>query len=717
MSAEQLPALDDQEGQLRDRHMLLLYGSETGNSQDAAENIEQLAARLRFRTQIFEMNDVDLSTLTRYPLIIFIVSTTGQGDLPRNALALWKSLLRKRLPPNCLAGVSFTTFGLGDSSYTSYNFAVRKLDKRLRQLGAVEFFPRGEGDERHEDGIDGTFLPWSISLRSHLQSEYPLPEGISPIPDDVQLPPKFTLVPAPAMACPEVVMTDACSGEPVAEQQSLDGVAARFSHVDDPTIDIRRREHELQRRFFGSLIRDTEATANGVAPKGVDYLDRFNVLKDDPAKYSLTENASTGNDRVPEDLLPIPLSWTAYVDENHRVTPHKHWQDVRLLSLVVLPRSNSAGTRRFPLEYRPGDTLTIYPKNFPSDVQALIDLMGWGEVADTAFEHQCKAEWKAKGEPCYRLPTNCFPKPRSTLRQLLTNNYDITAIPKRSFFGQIAFYSKDPMHQQRLREFNNPSYSDEFYDYTSRPRRSILEILQDFPSVQVPYQHVPAVFPVIRGREYSIAGPGDVTSDDEDADTMVVQILVALVKYKTVLRKTRQGLCSRYLEALPRNTPLVFTVNRHGAPINRENNDGYKPLLAIGPGTGVAPLRAAIHERLAMGAKAKILLFYGGRNRKADFFFEDEWKDFGNKVKVITAFSRDQEQKIYVQDRIRENGALVCEFLQRGAEIALCGSAGQMPIAVKQALYEVMVKGGLSPNIAAAKERLHRQHVFWEEVW
>lgn len=100
--------------------------------------------------------------------VVFVLSTTGQGEFPRNARKFWKGLLRKKLPPTCLSSLTFTTVGLGDSSYAQYrlewlayqvidrvsryNIAARKLHKRLEQLGAVEFYPRGEADEQHSNG-------------------------------------------------------------------------------------------------------------------------------------------------------------------------------------------------------------------------------------------------------------------------------------------------------------------------------------------------------------------------------------------------------------------------------------------------------------------------------------------------------------------------------------------------------------------------------------
>ncbi|KAI1461273.1 riboflavin synthase domain-like protein [Annulohypoxylon moriforme] len=714
-----------------DRRMLILYGSETGNGQDLAGDLESLAERLHFQTIVCEMNDVELNVLLQYPLIIFVISTTGQGEIPRNATKFWKSLLRKRLPPNCLQQVNFTTFGLGDSSYTKYNWAVRKLHKRLEQLGATEFFARGEADERHDDGIDGTFLSWSLSLQSYLLKEYPLPEGLSPIPPEVQLPPKFTLelvsnmdtsdepMPdrdareskSPGSADAAHATTTLPSGKPLisSQERSFDRTAALFSHPDTPNPKALEHALRVERMSINSntyAARLSENTAK-VIQGGIDTLDKPNVLRDHPSKYSL-EDSSTKEALPPGDLLPIPRAWPAILRENRRVTPDSHWQDVRHLIFDVPSQPDPSRKGDLGLfSYVPGDAVVIYPKNFPADVQALIDLMGWQKVADLPFEHRAN-----RLNMLYSRPRNCHPLIHSTLRQLLLHNYDITAIPKRIFFQEIAFYTEDPTHSERLREFSNPSLSDEFYDYTSRPRRSILEVLQDFPTVKIPYQHVPSLFPVIRGREYSVASGGSLLKCEGNNHVTRVELLVALVKYKTVLRKTRQGLCSRYLESLRPGTTINMTHREYDM---LQTDLIRRPLLAISPGTGVAPIRAHIWDRQEYADAGDILLVYGGRNRDADFYFKEEWDIFG--VKVLTAFSRDQLEKVYVQDRIRENARMICDIIQKRCVICICGSSGKMPEAVRLALYDAMVIGKLAPDRETAKKLLHMNNPIWEEVW
>ncbi|ORY65070.1 uncharacterized protein BCR38DRAFT_431779 [Pseudomassariella vexata] len=730
MAAEQ--TANGQSAPPADRRILILYGSETGNSQDAAEDLERLAERLHFKTRVCEMNDIEINTLIRYPLAIFVTSTTGQGEVPKNAQKFWKSLLRKRLPPGCLSQVAFTTFGLGDSSYTKYNWAARKLHKRLEQLGATELYPRGEADERHEEGIDGTYLPWSLSLRAHLLSEYPLPEGVSPIPPDVHLPPKFTIRLVPTMDREGVsnldpLIQNSNVGQPALgndkdarpptdadRKPMIDGKAALFSHVDAVNPELDEIELIRERARPGNLApiaRLSEHTAQKM-DGGLNILDRPNVLRDHPAKYSLQDSTPTYEKPPPPDLLPIPDSWMATVIRNERVTPLNHWQDVRLLELIVSPRINPVTKKvHHSCFYKPGDCVVIYPKNFPVDVQALIDRMEWNEVADKPFKHYSERD---DGISIEHAPKRCYPLKNTTLRQLLTHNYDITAIPHRVFFDHIKFFTDDTMHKDRLTEFADPAYTDEFYDYTSRPRRSILEILQEFSSVKIPHQWVPTIFPIMRGREYSIASGGRLIKDQDDPDYTRIEILVALVKYKTVLRKIRKGICSRYIESLQPDTPVQVGLEEHQGPPIHSHDFSRLPVLAIAPGTGVAPIRSYIWDRALESQRGREFLFFGGRNHDADFFFKKEWEQLG--VDVITAFSRDQKEKLYVQDVIRREAKLVCELVQQNAIILLCGSAGKMPSAVRLALRDALVIGGMARDRDEATQILSRCWS-WEEVW
>ena len=493
--------------------------------------------------------------------------------------------------------------------------------------------------------------------------------------------------------------------------------AAQFSHLDDHAAQQREAELLEERADPSQLYnvaRLSESTA-GIIRGGIDVLDRPNMLKDAPSTYSI-EDSPPNEKPPPPTLLPIPDALHVVVQQNKRVTPESHWQDVRLLTLHTADEKSE-----MLLNMNVGDAVMLYPKNFPTDVQALIDHMGWNEIADKPFTHYSR---RKDGIAIEHAPKHCYADSRSTLRDLLLHNYDITAIPKRSFFDLAQTFTKDPTHKERLAEFANPVYTDEFWDYTSRPRRSILEVLFDFPSVKIPYQWAPAIFPIIRGREYSIASGGRQVKGS-DGTIARIDLLVALVKYKTVLRKTRQGLASRYIETLAPGTPLHIRIEEHQTPpidflhLARLPKPIQVPaltvpVLAIATGTGIAPIRAYFAERHFFNPNSRNILFFGGRNKKADFYFANEWKAMG--VELYTAFSRDQTQKIYVQDVIRQEYQRICHLFNGGVIVCVCGSAGKMPMAVKSALRDALVRGGLAETEAAADVVLKRTYV-WEEVW
>ncbi|KAF2875058.1 hypothetical protein BDV95DRAFT_626601 [Massariosphaeria phaeospora] len=597
---------------LQERRALVLYGSETGNAQDVAEEMGRIAERLRFDTQVTELNAITLRQLLQPSVVLISISTTGQGELPANCQTFWKALRSTRLRSPCLQQVRFASFGLGDTSYPKFNWAHRKLYNRLIQLGAQPICDRGESDEQHPEGIDGSFLPWSTTVRQRLIEEYPLPEGLLPIPDNVLLDPKWLL--------------ERCNSET--------SPATHIKDIGSPTID------------------------------------------------------GDGEKLPPADLLDIAGGLTAEVVSNARLTPQSHWQDVRHLILNVSEHHS----------YLPGDVLTIHPKNFPTDVTQFLHIMDWDSIADTPLRFTAPSSPTDSSTKPLPIP-NISPSTPLTLRILLTNHLDIMSIPRRSFFAQLAHFTTDQFHRERLLEFTNPEYIDELYDYTTRPRRSILEVLQEFESLKLPWQRICSIVPVIRGRQFSIASALSPSSLSGDAQTRI-ELLIAIVKYRTVIKRIRQGVCTRYVAELQPGRQITVTLQR--ASLGATRADVGRPVVMIGPGTGVAPMRALIYQRKywrdeesphVSGDAPRDVLFFGCRNAESDFFFKDEWQKLKGEdepLDVFAAFSRDQRRKVYVQDLVRGHSARVYDALaNKDGLVYICGSSGKMPQAVREALIEV----------------------------
>ena len=453
-------------------------------------------------------------------------------------------------------------------------------------------------------------------------------------------------------------------------------------------------------------------------------------LSEDPQKgKTLITNGNVAENTTCELDNRLNVS----LQENRRLTHPGHWQDVRHLVF----QSN------LPSVYEPGDVLTIYPKNFPEDVDNFIDMMDWKAVADKPLNFVWTGSDSAADSKS-NLPIAIRPEYRRlTLRELLTSYLDLTAVPRRSFFALIAHFTQDQYHKDRLLEFTKPEYIDELYDYTTRPRRSIPEVLQEFASVRIAWQWAASVLPELRGRQFSIASGGQLkrTADGKSS----FDLLVAIVKYKTVIKKIRQGVCTRYLAAMSPGAEMLVTLQKGGLGITRA--EARKPVVLIGPGTGVAPMRSLIWERLqwaeefeAQAGKrenrvgngngtyintntiGQTILFFGCRNLSSDYFYRQDWAHLKTKMplQVFTAFSRDQSQKIYVQDILKQQADLVFRLLHdSGGIVYVCGSSGKMPQAVRAAITEVLKTCGGMP-LATAEEYLkamEREGRYRQETW
>jgi sulfite reductase alpha subunit-like flavoprotein len=537
-------------------------------------------------------------------------------------------------------------------------------------------------------------------------------------------------------------------------EATKDQSAAR-SHVESPMSQEEQIDRDWNRMTHptdpGHLARlgDPVSSASWFGGPSVDFLDKENILKDSPAKYLLQNLDENKLERPDEVVLPIPSSSVAVVTKNKRVTPESHWQDVRLIELYF-QHNNSKEKRKV----RAGDTVTIYPKNFPEDVDWLLDRMGWIDSSSRPVSIQ-KSSREIKSTAVLtsaRRPKGLFDLPNTTLRDLLIHNLDITAIPTRSFLDKIAHFASDENQKQRLVELTMSKHSQEFYDFVSRPRRTILEVLQEFNSVRIPAHAALDLLPVIRGRDFSIAS-GGYQNNGPGRHNLSLQLLVALVEYKTVIRKPRQGLCSRYLKTLPAGTALAVNISASQRPPPILDEDTRRPMIAVATGTGIAPIRSLLFHRDSYYQKGEQLLFFGGRSATTDYYFSEDWKRLG--VMVVPAFSRDpfpgdgrlldpytnatgagmvteitagslsynyDSGKNYVQHHIRMHAKEVCMLLEKDAFICVCGNRGRMPASVRRAFQEAIVLGGLRSTIEEAEKLLSERDVrrrprYWLEAW
>jgi len=555
------------------RSLLVLFGSQTGTAQEVAERVGREATRLHFSVVVSAMDSFPLPNLPTAPLVVYVVSTTGQGEEPDNMRKAWKFLLRRSLPPTSLQDQAFGVLGLGDSSYPKFNHVAKKLSRRLAQLGGNQLLQVGLADDQHDLGPDfvvDSWLErwWDLALQRH-----PLPKGLNPVSRDELPLPKF-----------------------------------RIAWVDNPGDSSTKEVQEVPKNGGSNIF------------------------------YG------------PDQPLLAP------VVSCDRVTPVTHFQDVRLVRLEAPS-----------LSYQAGDVALVQPSNLPDQVDTFFQL----------FPHFDPDSWFSLSptSPNTPLPpASILPQP-CTVRMAVTSYLDIQSIPRRWFFELLSHFSKDELEKEKCLEFNTAEGQQDLYEYCNRPRRHILEVLYDFrhSTPNIPFEYLFDLIPPIKPRSFSIASP---------PGGPILELLVAVVRYRSSLKAPRLGLCSTWLSTMKPGSHVPVWVRRGAFNFPKEPS----PVVMVGPGTGVAPFRSF---SLAAPKHQRRVLFFGCRNKDADFFFKDEWEKAG--VEMVTAFSRDQEDKVYVQHRLEQNADLLADVVVgQGASFYVAGNSKNMPTAVREALVAAL---------------------------
>lgn len=310
------------------------------------------------------------------------------------------------------------------------------------------------------------------------------------------------------------------------------------------------------------------------------------------------------------------------------------------------------------LNYKPGDALGVYPLNNPAYVDDLLNAL------------------KMTGEESVTVA-----KQTLLLRDAFIEKLDITALSRINMQKYAELISSD-----ELQTLLDDEHKENFKEYTWG--RQILDLVEDFPAQDIVAQDIVNVLRRIPGRLYSIAS--SITSHPGQ-----VHLLVGAVRYHTYERD-REGVCSTFLSGrMEQDLKLAIYVqpNKHF----HLPEDGNTPIIMIGPGTGLAPFRAFLQDRHVTKVQGKNWLFFGDQHEKTDFLYAEEMQkmlDEGLLTKLSLAFSRDQEQKIYVQDRLLEHSAKLYEWLEQGAYFYICGDAERMANDVHKALIETVAKEG-----------------------
>lgn len=318
------------------------------------------------------------------------------------------------------------------------------------------------------------------------------------------------------------------------------------------------------------------------------------------------------------------------------------------------------------LSFEVGDSMAVYASNDPELVEEVIHALG--ATGDEMVP-------PPKGDP---VP----------LRAALSKDYLITQ-PTPKLLKAIASRAsgapllKDLLHADRKHDLDTYLYGLEVIDF-----------LAEHPSVKFAPEEFVTLLSKLQPRLYSIASSPKAFPD-------AVHFTLDVVRYESHGR-VRKGVCSTFMAERAGDGPFPVypTTSKFRMPENPDT-----PMIMVGPGTGIAPFRAFLQERKAIGARGKSWLFFGSQRAHCDYFYGDEFaqmKEEGFLTRIDCAFSRDQEHKVYVQHRMEENGAALWKWIEEeGAHFFVCGDAKRMAKDVDAILKKIVqTHGGKSPDEA-----------------
>ncbi len=317
------------------------------------------------------------------------------------------------------------------------------------------------------------------------------------------------------------------------------------------------------------------------------------------------------------------------------------------------------------LRYETGDACGIIPQNCPALVDTILGLSPFS------------------GSEVLEIPKIG----KATLREGLLRHFAITRIT-RKMVSEYAALTQSTL----LRALLAPDQQVELDQYLHG--RDVADLLTQYPGALQEPQDLVKLLPRLVPRLYSI-------SSSPTAHAGRIHTTVSVVRYRTHDRE-RGGVCSTLL------ADRIEPGDRLPIYIQPNNNfrlpqDPATPVIMVGPGTGIAPFRAFLHERRTTGATGRNWLFFGERSASTDFLYRDELESMRSAGHLIldTAFSRDQEHKIYVQDLMRKNASQLWRWLDEGAFLYVCGDAARMAKDVDRTLHSIIeTQGGMSQESA-----------------
>jgi NADPH-ferrihemoprotein reductase len=723
---------------------MIFYGTETGNAQGFATIAEGEAAAHGFQPFVVDLEQFvpemltgDLSgcdddTKARVgpmiapggPLAMFFMATCGDGDATANALSFFSWINGEDGFDDAsrdLSKLRFGVFALGNTSYEHFNAAGKNTQAGLEKLGATSVVELGLGDDNGE--LEPQCEDWRLLAWPGLQKA-----TASDVGGGVSV-----ATPSAAEADDEDAWKKAIPAQSLAPYSLvLLEPPSRVSAADTARDDLRASGAEE------AADAAEEAAGGGAGPAVPASPSRSSWLHAEPLRL-LSRNQLLAMGRGAD---PVRAKWFEAVPV--RVTACREVRQAPSPGASTVHVELDVGSASLP--YGTAHNSSILPENSPKQVQDLCAWLGlepsqWFTIEGDAFAAalarsataagvSVSALGKATSLPAGQKPVP-FPVP-CTIGHALMRYCDLGGQATKACAGQLAHYAKSEREQRRLAHLVSVEGRANWEAWVRKPRRSVLELFQAFPSISIPPNQLLHILPPLKPREYTIASSALAHPGSMHLAVSVLEEAKPAADAKDGPDRRLAGVCSNYLAGL--ETAADGSAGRPIARVTVRSSafnlpaDPTTPVVMVGPGTGLAPMRAFCQEReakMAAGeALGEALLFFGCRRSDEDFIYKEEleaWASSGVLTELHTAFSREASSgaKVYVQHRLKEQGARVWELIKEGgAHVYVCGATA-MGSEVLSALATIAAtEGGLTETEALAfVQDLEHEHRLVQELW
>ncbi|KAI1387228.1 uncharacterized protein F4822DRAFT_276955 [Hypoxylon trugodes] len=386
-------------------------------------------------------------------------------------------------------------------------------------------------------------------------------------------------------------------------------------------------------------------------------------------------------------------TYTIHVKENRRLTPVTYDRNIFHIEFDL---GNSG------LTYKIGEALGIHADNDANLVREFIE--SYGLNADDLVQVPSRDDANV-------LETR-------TVYQSLVQNIDIFGKPPKRFYESIADFATDELEKKRLASLGTPEGAEEFKRRAEVDTITFADVLEEFKSARPSFPELVRLVGPLKRREYSIASAQAVTPN-------IVALMIVVVDWVDSKGRTRYGQATRYLSCLPVGAAVTASVKPSVMKLPTRDD---APLIMAGLGTGLAPFRAFIQYRAMQKAQGKeigaILLYLGSRHQREEYLYGEEWEaylDAGVITLLGAAFSRDQPQKIYIQDRMRQTlSDVIKAYIEEEGSFYLCGPTWPVPDVtdvLKEAIAAEAKAGGKKVDAKKEIDRLKEDGRYVLEVY